>query len=111
MAAKEEFTIPNLWKRHGALLGIRAGKDNKQIADTLGVTVPFVWRVRKDLEDSGGDYEATASRAEHSRRSDALRIPEMVAQVEEIMTNDPGKSMRAISRDLGCSEFLIRTIG
>ena len=63
--------------------------------------------MRKELEDSEGDYEAIAERSIHKQQSDCVRTPEFIAKIREVI--DPGKSIRSIARDLGRSESMIKT--
>ena len=105
-----DFEPPNLWKRHGVLLAMRAGRTNKEISEFLNISIRMVQNVRKELEDSGFDYEATAERKSHDRRSDAVRTPEFVEEVQELINNDPGKSMRAIAREKGIDEKVVRQV-
>ena len=44
----------------------------------------------------------------HSARSDKKITPEFVGEINTMIDNDPSKSMRAIARDAGMSQFLIR---
>ncbi len=48
---------PNLWKRHGVLLGICARRANKKNSDFLSISRRMVEKVRKELENSRFDYE------------------------------------------------------
>ena len=76
----EEFEPPKLWKRHGVLLAIRAHRTSKEISEFFNISLRMVQTVGRELEDSGFDYEATAKRKRHDRRSDAVRTPEFVAR-------------------------------
>ena len=67
-----------------------------------------MWKIRKELEDSGGDFEAVAKRSSHQKRSDCLRSCNFVDNVKNMIETDPGKSMRSIARDMGRSEGLVR---
>ncbi len=55
----DSFDPPNLWKRHGVLLGICTGRKNKEITDFLSISKGMVEKVREELEDSRFNYEAT----------------------------------------------------
>ena len=105
MASKNEFSIPQSWKRKSVLVG----HDNSSIVKFLKVDKSWVWRVRKKHEKSKGDYEAIAQRSTHKQRSDSVRTPEFVAKVQKMIGIDPDKSIRSIARDLGRSESMIRT--
>ena len=105
-----QFTPPEIWKRHAVLLGIHAGSTNMKISECLGINRRTVQRIRKELEESNGDYEGTAARKLPSNRSDKKRTPEFVGEIQTMIGNDPSKSIRSIARDMGVSEFLIRQV-
>ena len=54
--------------------------------------------------------ESVAERRKHKPRSDTVRTPQFVHQVQDIIDQDPSKSIRAISRDLQVSECTLRRI-
>ena len=89
-------------------MSIHAGHQNPEISKWLNVDSSFVRKVRRELVASNYDYEATAVRDEHSRRSDCMRDAEFIARVQDMVNNDPGRSMRAMARELHVSEKLIR---
>lgn len=97
----EDFLPPNLWKRQGVPLRIRARRTNKEITKFFNVSRMMRQEVRKELEDNGFDYEVTPERKTHDRKSDAFRIQEFVAEVQKIIDNKPSKSIRAIAREKG----------
>ena len=66
------------------------GDDNSTIEKFLKVGKSWVWRVRKELEESEGDYEAKADRSIHKQWSDCVRTPEFVAKAQEKIDIDPG---------------------
>ena len=70
MASKNEFSIPQSWKRKSVLIAIHTRHDNSSIAKFLKVDKSWVWRTRKELEESEGDYEAKAERSTHKQRSE-----------------------------------------
>ena len=108
MESKETFPFPQEWKRKSVLFAIRAGHDNATIAKFFDLTTTWVWKIRNQLEESGGDYEAVAKRSTHQTRSDCLRTAKFVDKVKNVISKDPGKSMRAIAKDMKTSEALIR---
>ena len=55
MGPKEEFTFLQEWKRKSVLFAIRARHDNATIAKFFDLTTTWVWNVRNQLEESGGD--------------------------------------------------------
>ena len=55
MGPKEEFTFPQEWKRKSVLFAIRARHDNATIVKFFDLTTMWVWKVRNQLEESGGD--------------------------------------------------------
>ena len=52
MASKNEFSIPQLWKRKSVLVAIHAEHDNSSITKSLKVDKSWVWKVRKELKES-----------------------------------------------------------
>lgn len=106
----EEFEPPNLWKRHGILLAIRAGRASREISEFFNISIRMVQNVRRELEDSGFDYEATAKRKTHRRRSDAVRTPDFAEEIQKVIDEDPSKSMRAIAREKGVDESVVRQV-
>ena len=89
------------------LFAICIGHDNATIAKFFDLTTTWVWKVRNQLEKSGGDYEAIAKRSDHQRRSDCLRTAKFINRVKNVINKDSGKSMRAIAKDMRTSEALI----
>ena len=53
MGPKEEFTFPQEWK--SVLFAIHARHDNATIPKFFDLTTTWVWKVRNQLEESGGD--------------------------------------------------------
>ena len=105
-----QFTPTELWKRHAVLLGIYARSSNTKISECLGINLRTVQRIRKEFDESNGDYEGTAARKPHSDRSDKKRTPEFVAAIQAIIDKNPSQSIRSIARNMGVSEFLIRQV-
>ena len=60
MEPRKKFTFPQEWKRKAVLFAIRTGHNNATIAKFFDLTTTWVWKVRNQLEKSGGDYEAVA---------------------------------------------------
>ena len=58
--------------------------------------------------ESNCDYEGTAAWKTHSAHSDKKKTLEFVGEIKTMIDNDPWRSARAIARDTGVSEFLIR---
>ena len=108
MEQREEFTFPQKRKRKAVLFAIRAGHGNATIAKFFDLTTTWVWKVRNQLEKSRGDYEAVAKRSDHQRRSGCLRTAKFINRVKNAIDKDPGKSTRAIAKNMRMSEALIR---
>lgn len=53
-----------MWKRHG-IFGIGIRRANKEISDFLSVSRRMMKKVRKELENSGFNYKATAQKTAH----------------------------------------------
>lgn len=100
--------------QRGAIVsGIRAGITNSEIAGFNSIPISTVKKISKLYNDflaSGGmEEDFDIQRKAHRRRSDNMR-EDMVEVIEDMVDVDPGVSMRAIARELGCSEKLVRTI-
>ena len=85
------------------LFAICAKHNNATIAKFFDLTTTWVWKVRNQLEKSGGDYEAVAKRSDHQR---SLRTAKFINHVKNAIDKDPGKSMHAIAKDMKTSEAL-----
>lgn len=100
--------------QRGAIVsGIRAGRTNSEIAGFNSIPISTVKKISKLYNDflaSGGmEEDFDIQRKAHRRRSDNMR-EDMVEVIEDMVDVDPGVSMRAIARELGCSEKLVRKI-
>ena len=89
------------------LFAIRARHNSAIIAKFFDLTTTCVWKVRNQLEKSGGDYEAMANRSDHQRRSDCLRTAKFINRAKNVVDKDPGKSMCMIAKDMRTFEALI----
>ena len=96
MASKNEFSTLNLWKRKSVLIAIHTRHDNSSIERFLNVDRSWVWRERKDFEESEGYYEAIAKRSTHRQQSHCVKTHEFVAKVQQRIDIDPGKSIRQL---------------
>ena len=100
-------------QRGAVICGIRAGKTTREIADFNNIAMGTVKQISKAyrtfIEQGGEDAEYDIKRKTPRRRSEAHGA-EIVAQVQELINQDPGRSMRKIAADLGVSDFLIRKI-
>ena len=97
-------------KRHAVVVAIVAHHGDSEIASFLNVARSFVFKVRRELETSGGDIAHVAKRKKHSPRSDVIRTTEFIQQVHEVVDEDPSKSMRAIAQQLDVAERTIRRV-
>ena len=87
-------------KRHAVIVTLHAGNEAPEVANFLKVDRSFVYKVKRSLDESGGDVPSVAKRKRHSRRSDAVRDDDFIARVKNIVDDDPSKSIRAIAREL-----------
>ena len=72
MGPRKEFTFPQEWKRKAVLFAICTRHNNATIAKFFDLTTTWVWKVRNQLEKSGGDYGAVAKRPDYQRRLTSL---------------------------------------
>lgn len=100
-------------QRGAMVCSFRAGKTNSEISAFNNIpynTVKgFRWVFDQYLEEGGDAKEFDNKRAQHKHRSDA-HGDETVDQLQQLVVEDPGQSMRAMARQLGVSDFLIRKI-
>ena len=68
-----------------------------EISQFLNVAQSFVQKVRRELEASDGNVESLAKRRKHKPRSDTVTTPQFAQQLQDIIDEDPSKSIRAIS--------------
>ena len=106
----EDYKVTQEMKRHAVIVAICAKHTDLEISNFLNCARSFVHKVRRELEASAGDVETVAKRKRHEERSDTTRNTQFVQQVQEIVDENPSKSMRAIARDFNVSEGLIRRV-
>ena len=93
--------------------GFRAGKTNIEISKFNNIphgtvrNFRMVWN--KFLEDGGREEDYDVTRAKGKRRIDADGV-DIVDNIQALIDEDPGRSMRGIARELTVSEFLVRKI-
>ncbi|UYV61469.1 hypothetical protein LAZ67_1004962, partial [Cordylochernes scorpioides] len=97
--------------RAAIIVALRAGRSPKEIVDFLKLPKTTIYRVKKQFDEADSNKEGIATRKKHSRRSDRVRGEEFVKNVKEKIDGNPGKSMRAIAKemDVGSME-IVRTI-
>jgi hypothetical protein len=93
--------------------GIRALRTNREITDFNNISYNTVKNFSREyhsfIEEGGQDEDFDVKRKKHSRRSDAHSM-DLVERVQELINEDPGRSMRKLAEDLEVSEYLIRKI-
>ena len=57
-----------------------------------------------------GDYEDTVTQKSHSDRSDKKRTPKFLGKIQNMIDNNPSKSIMSIASDIGAFKFLIRLV-
>ena len=92
---------------------LRAGRTNREISDFNNIPYNTVKGFAREyhcfLEEGGDDGDFDIKRKQHRRRSDAYGT-EIVAQIQAIINDDPGRSMRKIAVDLNIAETTVRKI-
>jgi hypothetical protein len=87
--------------------GLRTGRSVKEIVKFHDLIRTTVWDIKRRYDTyitAGGLPEDFSSeRKTHSRRSDAMDV-NIVASLQELVNQDPGRSMRLLARELGISE-------
>ena len=97
-------------QRGAIVTGVRAGRTSREIADFNHIsynTVKAYVKEYRDFLDAGGlEDDFDIKRKKHRRRSDAHGDD----LVQELVNEDPGRSMRNIAEDLGISKTLVSKI-
>ncbi|UYV65933.1 hypothetical protein LAZ67_3005915 [Cordylochernes scorpioides] len=97
--------------RAAIIVALRAGKSPKEIVDFLKLPKTTIYRVKKQFDEADSNKERIATRKKHSRRSDRVRGEEFVKNVKEKIGGNPGKSMRAIAKEMDVGSMtIVRTI-
>ncbi|UYV65511.1 hypothetical protein LAZ67_3004553, partial [Cordylochernes scorpioides] len=80
----------------------------KQIVPSVSARGP---QMQKQFDEADSNKEGIATRKKHSRRSDRVRGEEFVKNVKEKIDGNPGKSMRAIAKEMDVGSMkIVRTI-
>jgi hypothetical protein len=98
----------NSEKVHAIIIsGLLAGRSVKEIVKFHNLKRTTVWDIKRHYDtfiaSRGLSEDFSAERKTHSRRSDAKDII-IVACLQELVDQDPGRSMRRLARELGISE-------
>ncbi|UYV75516.1 hypothetical protein LAZ67_13000463 [Cordylochernes scorpioides] len=97
--------------RAAIIVALRAGRSPKEIVDFLKLPKTTIYRVKKQFDEADSNKEGIATRKKHSRRSDMVRGEEFVKNVKEKIDGNPGKSMRAIAKEMDVGSMtIVRTI-
>lgn len=94
-------------KRATIIAGLCAGRTAKQISEFNNIPLRTVYNVKK-MYDANPDI-ATPTRKKHNVRKDRTS-PETVGKIQEIINQDPGRSMRSIAKEMEMSNATIRKI-
>ncbi|UYV68006.1 IKK1 [Cordylochernes scorpioides] len=97
--------------RAAIIVALHAGRSPKEIVDFLKLPKTTIYRVKKQFDEADSNKEGIATRKKHSRRSDRVRGEEFVKNVKEKIDGNPGKSMRAIAKEMDVGSMtIVRTI-
>ena len=91
-------------KMHAIIISLAVRHADSEISAFLKVAQSFVLEVQRELGAARGDVATVSHRKRHCRRSDIIRTPEFVSSVQAAIDEDPGKSKRALARELQPSE-------
>ncbi|UYV80732.1 hypothetical protein LAZ67_19001555 [Cordylochernes scorpioides] len=98
--------IDSLPRRVAACIAVRG-----EIVDFLKLPKTTIYRVKKQFDEADSNKEGIATRKTHSRRTDRVRGEEFVKNVKEKIDGNPGKSMRAIAKEMDVGSMtIVRTI-
>ena len=101
----EDNKLTHKINRHAVIITIHAKHRHLDISQFFNVAPSFFHKVRRELEASDGNVESVARRRKHKPRSDTVRTPQFVQQVQDIIGEDT-----SIWRNLQVSECTIRRI-
>ncbi|UYV72599.1 HELQ, partial [Cordylochernes scorpioides] len=93
--------------RAAIIVALRAGRSPKEIVDFLKLPKTTIYRVKKQFDEADSNKEGIATRKKHSRRSDRVGGEELVKNVKEKIDGNPGKSMRAIAKEMDVASMTI----
>lgn len=97
-------------KRNAVIVALSAKHSDIEISTFLNVSRSFVHKVRLQLYEYDGNVSPVAKRKKHSQRSDTIRTPEFIPNVQNIIDENPRRSMRSIAKELQVSEWTIRAV-
>ena len=95
-------------RRAAIIESLQAGHKAKEIIEWFKYSKTMVYDLAKAYEASDDKENFRPERKTHKKRSGAIRTPKFVADVVEIVKENPSKSMRKIAKEMGTSR---RTIG
>ncbi|UYV79804.1 hypothetical protein LAZ67_18000702, partial [Cordylochernes scorpioides] len=97
--------------RAAIIVALRAGRAPKEIVDFLKLPKTTIYRVKKQFDEADSNKEGIATRKKTRSRSDRVRGEEFVKNVKEMIDGNPGKSMRAIAKEMDVGSMtIVRTI-
>ena len=97
-------------KRRAVIVAIKAEHSDLETSRFLKVARSFVYKVRKELETEDGNVSPVSKRKKYFKRSDIIRTPEFIQQVQQAIDDNSIKSMRSIAKELHVSEGTIRNV-
>ena len=88
------------------IYGLHAGRTAKQISEFNNISQWTVYNMKK-VYDAANNI--TPARRKHNKCKDC-KNPEIIHRIQKIISEDPGKSMRCIAREMNRSDATIRKI-
>ncbi|UYV70338.1 TRAF4 [Cordylochernes scorpioides] len=105
-----EPTLTQEMKRHAVIVSLAAGHTNSETAAFLNVAPSFVFKAQRELGTTKGNVAEVSQRKRHCRHPDSIRKPDLKSRVLAAIDEDPGKSMRALARELQVNEATIQRV-
>ena len=96
--------LPQEMKRHAVIVVLAAKHSDLKISNFLHVARSFVHKIRLEFKGCDGNVSCVAKRKKHSHRSDSVRIPEFIWNVQNIIGENAERSMRSIAKEPQVSE-------
>ena len=90
-------------KREAILAAVLAGKTNKEIQETVGVSRKTIFNVKRDLRERG-----TLQRKSGSGRRPSVVTKRLVNLIKSRVARNPIRTIRGMAREVGVAESSLR---
>lgn len=87
-------------KRHAIIGAVAAKHCDLNTSNCLHVARSFFHKVQLELEGCAGNISLVERRENHSHHPDTLTTPEFIRDVQSIVDENPGISIRSIAKEI-----------